>query len=338
MKFLVTGGCGYIGSHTIVDLLEKGHEVVSIDNYENCFTSVLKGIQEITGKRVKNYDVDLCDLNATQEVFNQESDIQGIIHFAAKKYVNESVEKPLDYYHNNIEGLINVLSCCKQFNIKHLVFSSSCSVYGNSTELPVHEEVELAKPESPYAHTKLIGEQLIKDFIMTYPLKATLLRYFNPIGTHKSLHIGERAKQASPNLMPRIIGTALGQYESFEIAGSDYPTSDGTCVRDYIHVMDIADAHTKAIKWLVAETNESICEVFNLGSGNGVSVLEMVKAFEQANQLKLNYKLSSRREGDVVAIYADNSKAKKVLGWDPQYSLEEMMRSAWEWEKKVNAI
>lgn len=334
MKILVTGGCGYIGSHTIVELLAKGYEIISIDNLSNSFASTLEGIQKITGKQVRNYSIDLCDLEATKSVFQKEGKIDGIIHFAAKKYVNESVEKPLLYYHNNIEGLLNVLNCCKKYQVNHFVFSSSCSVYGNASTLPVNEEVDLAKPESPYAHTKLIGEAIIQDFLKTHPLKASLLRYFNPIGTHESGLIGESAKQASPNLMPRIMGAALGQYEKFEIAGNDYPTKDGTCVRDYVHVVDIARAHVDALKYLLEKSDSHVCEIFNLGSGNGVSVLDLVQAFERVNQIKLNWSFSKRRAGDVIAIYADNNKAKQILGWEAKYSLDDMMRSAWEWEKK----
>ena len=336
MKILVTGGCGYIGSHTIIELLKAGHEVVSIDNFSNAYPKVLEGIFEITGKHIKNYAADLCDLQETEKVFQKESNIQGIIHFAAKKYVNESIEKPLAYYRNNVLGLINLLHCVKQFEIKLFVFSSSCSVYGNAINLPVDEAAPLAKAESPYAQTKVIGEQILKDFTANYPLKLSILRYFNPIGGHESGIIGEDAKQESPNLMPRILGTATGKYPDFSIAGKDYPTKDGTCVRDYVHVSDVAEAHVLAIEWISKQTADKVSEIFNLGSGDGVSVLEMIQAFESANDLKLNYNFGKRREGDVVAIYADRTKAKQLLNWEPKHSLEDMMRSSWEWDLKLN--
>ena len=334
MRILVTGGCGYIGSHTIVDLISHGYDIVSIDNLSNSFADSLDGIFEITGVRVKNYNIDLCDLDATKAVFESEKNIEGLIHFAAKKYVNESVEQPLSYYHNNLESLNNVLNCCEQYKVKHFVFSSSCSVYGNAVTLPVDENCPLAIPESPYAFTKVMGEQIIKDFVKVSKVKATLLRYFNPAGGHPSGLLGEKPKQSALNIVPRITGTVLGKYEHFGIAGADYPTTDGTCVRDYIHVSDIANAHTLALEWLAKQTGQGICEVFNLGTGNGVSVLEMVKAFESANKLKLNYTFEERRAGDVVAIYADNTKARTVLAWETQFDLKEMMRSAWEWDRK----
>lgn len=336
MKILITGGCGYIGSHTIVDLIETGYEIVSIDNLSNSFENVLSNIQTITGVKVKNYAIDLCDLNATDKVFKEEGDIAGVIHFAAKKYVNESVQEPLIYYHNNLESLHNILFCCNKYKVANFVFSSSCSVYGNATKLPVDENCPLAVPESPYAYTKVIGEQIIKDFVKVSKVKASLLRYFNPAGAHASGFIGEQPKQEALNIVPRITGTALGNYPNFGIAGSDYPTKDGTCVRDYIHVSDIAHAHTLAISWLNKQPQNNLCEVFNLGTGNGVSVLEMVKAFEKVTNQNLNYTFEARRAGDVVAIYADNSKATSILGWETKHSLEDMMHSAWEWDQKIS--
>jgi len=332
-KILVTGGCGYIGSHTLVDLIENGFEVVSIDNLSNSYEETLLGIEKITGKKIKNYNIDLCDLAATKKVFETEKNITGIIHFAAFKYVNESVEKPLEYYSNNLQSLINILQCCTKFKVKNFVFSSSCSVYGNADKLPVDENCPLAKPESPYANTKVIGEQIIQDFTQHHQLKASILRYFNPIGAHSSGFIGENPKQEPQNIVPRITGTVLGKFEEFGIAGNDYETIDGTCVRDYIHVSDIAHAHTLAIKWLVSQNKESFSEIFNLGTGDGVSVLQMVKAFENANNLKLNYNFKPRRKGDVVAIYADNTKAKNILNWKCKHSLEDMMKTAWNWNK-----
>ncbi len=332
-KILVTGGCGYIGTHTLVDLIENGFEVVSIDNLSNSYEEALIGVEKITGKKIKNYNIDLCDLAATKNVFETEKNITGIIHFAAMKYVNESVEKPLEYYQNNLQSLLNILQCCKEYKVTNFVFSSSCSVYGNAQKLPVDENCPLAKAESPYANTKVIGEQIIQDFTNQNKVKATLLRYFNPTGAHLSGFIGEKPKQEPQNIVPRITGTALGKYTNFGIAGKDYNTKDGTCVRDYIHVSDIAHAHTLAIEWLLEQKENSLCNIFNLGTGNGVSVLEMVKAFEKANNIKLNYSFEPRRAGDIVAIYADNTKARNVLKWECKHSLEDMMKSAWEWDK-----
>ncbi|MCB9255711.1 MAG: UDP-glucose 4-epimerase GalE [Chitinophagales bacterium] len=334
-KILVTGAAGYIGSHTLVELIHNGYELVSIDNLSNSYASAFEGVKAITGVQVKNYLIDLCDLAALRKVFKEEEKIDGIIHFAAKKYVNESVKFPLLYYHNNLESLINVLQCCAEFEVPNLVFSSSCSVYGNAEHLPVDENCPLALPESPYAQTKVIGEQIIQDFVQVNRLKVSLLRYFNPAGAHSSGHLGERPKQEALNIVPRITGAAMGKLPVFQVAGHDYPTRDGTCIRDYIHVSDIAQAHTLALEWLIKQEDASLCEVFNLGTGEGHSVLEMINAFEKANQIQLNYSLEARRAGDVVAIYADNTKAKNVLHWQPRHSLEEMMRSAWEWEKNL---
>ncbi len=336
MKILVTGGCGYIGSHTVIDLIEEGFEVVSIDNFSNSHESVQNVLSSMSQRAFKNYAIDLCNLESTKQVFEKEGKIDGVIHFAAFKYVDESVRQPLKYYQNNLNSLLNILACCKEFKVKQFVFSSSCSVYGNAKLLPVDEQCPLAEAESPYAQTKVIGEQIIQDFVKAHQSKATLLRYFNPVGAHPSGLIGEQAKQGAPNIFPRLTATLRGKYEEFVIAGNDYPTPDGTCVRDYIHVCDIAHAHTLAFKWLSQQKEDSLCEVFNLGSGNGVSVLELVKAFQEANNLKLNYSFGPRRAGDVIAIYADNRKAKELLKWEAAKSLNEMMQSAWEWDKKIH--
>lgn len=332
-KIIVTGGCGYIGSHTVVSLIENGFEVISIDNLSNSYETALDGVNKITGKKVNNYNIDLCNKEATLNVFKQHKDAIGVIHFAAKKYVNESVEKPLLYYSNNIDSLVNVLEACTKFEINNFVFSSSCSVYGNADKLPVDENCPLAKPESPYANTKVIGEQIVSDVVGISNVKATLLRYFNPAGAHDSGFIGENPKVLPQNIVPRITGTALGKFQNFSVAGTDYPTRDGTCIRDYIHVSDIAEAHVKALDWLVKQEKLEKAEVFNLGTGSGVSVLEMITAFEKANNIKLNSTLEERRLGDVVAIYANNSKAKEVLAWNPKHSVEQMMKSAYEWDK-----
>ncbi len=332
-KILVTGGAGYIGSHTIVDLIQNGFEVISIDNYSNSYPSSFDHIEKIVSKKTKNYNIDLCNLENVKTVFKENKDIEGVIHFAALKYINESVDEPIKYYRNNIDSLLNLLDCCKEFNVKNLVFSSSCSVYGNAEILPVDENTPLCISESPYAETKVMAERILQDFTKVNSLNVTLLRYFNPIGAHESGLIGENPKGIPQNVVPRITGTALGKYDAFKIWGTDYDTVDGTCVRDYIHVSDIAHGHTLAINWLQKEGKQG-CEIFNMGSGNGVSVLELIAAFEKGSEKKLDYNLAERRPGDVIAIYANNNKARTILGWNPKYTTEDMMRSAWLWETR----
>ncbi len=337
-KVLVTGGCGYIGSHTIVDLIENGFDVISIDNLCNSDESALAGIKAITGKKIRNYAVDLCDLKATRAVFKKNPDIIGIIHFAALKAVGESVERPLLYYHNNLGSLLNILACMQEFGVKYHIFSSSCSVYGNSTELPVTENTPLAQAESPYARTKQIGEDILHDFSAVHPeVNNILLRYFNPAGAHERTLIGEAPRNPASSLVPVITETAIGKRQSTTVFGDDYDTRDGSCVRDYIHVMDLANAHTKALKYLLEQRNASNCEIFNLGIGMGVTVLEAVRAFESVNQTKLNYTIGPRRPGDVVAVYADYTKAATLLGWQPTRNINDIMRSAWLWEQKRSA-
>lgn len=333
-KVLVTGGCGYIGSHTIIDLLENGFEVVSIDNLVRSKSLTIDRIEKITGTKIKNYVVDLCDFDATKAVFAAEPNIEGIIHFAALKSVPESVEKPLLYYKNNIESLVNLLQLANEFSIKSFVFSSSCSVYGNATDLPVTEQTPLTDAESPYAHTKQIGEAIIKAQAKKSNTKFILLRYFNPVGAHESGEIGEDTTDVITAVVPRITGTAIGKFPLFTVLGTDYPTRDGSCIRDYIHVMDIANAHTKALEYAAQEKNSEV-EIFNLGTGNGVTVLEAIQSFERVGGQKLNYKLGDRRAGDVVAIYADNQKAVTQLGWQIKRDLDTMMRTAWVWEQKM---
>ncbi len=336
-KILVTGGCGYIGSHTIVDLIDNGFDVISVDNLHNADASALEGIAKITGKQVKNYVVDLCDLEATKQIFKDNPDLVGIIHFAALKAVGESVEKPLLYFRNNLNSLLNVLDCMAEFDVPHLIFSSSCSVYGNAPELPVTEETPWQEAESPYARTKQMGEQIIHDVLKSNPaLQSILLRYFNPAGAHPSALIGESPRNVANNLVPVITETAIGKRPETVVFGNDYPTRDGSCIRDYIHIMDLAHAHTLAMQYLLAAKNKFQIEVFNLGIGEGVSVLEAIHAFESSTGEKLNYRIGPRRPGDVVAIYANLDKAAQLLGWNPQYSIEDIMRSAWNWEKKRN--
>lgn len=337
-KILVTGGCGYIGSHTVIDLLDNGFEVVSIDNYLRSKATTVELIFQVTGKRIKNYNVDLCDKPAVEAVLKQEGNISGIIHFAALKSVPESVENPLLYFRNNIDSLVNILELSEKFGIRDFVFSSSCSVYGNAIELPVTEETPRAEAESPYARTKQMGEDIISDFAKISKSRFILLRYFNPAGAHESGKIGEDTVDVVTAIIPRITGTAAGKFNEFVVMGNDYPTRDGTCIRDYIHVMDIANAHTKALQYLMENKNSSNCETFNLGTGEGVSVLEAIQSFERVSGEKLNWRFGPRRPGDVVAIYANNNKAKKLLSWQIQRSLDTMTRTAWYWEKHLKTV
>lgn len=333
-KILVTGGCGYIGSHTLVDLIDNGFDVVAADSLINASDGILEGVKAITGKTVQNYPVDLCDKAATRSVFEANPDISGVIHFAALKYVGESVEKPLLYFRNNLDSLLNVLECMVEFGVKNIIFSSSCSVYGNATELPVTESTPFQTAESPYARTKQMGEQILYDVCFQEKgINAVILRYFNPGGAHESTLIGE-APTAATNLVPVITETAIGKRKSMTVFGNDYPTRDGSCVRDYIHVMDLANAHTKAIQYLLANQQESNCEIFNLGIGEGVTVLEAIYAFEAVSGLQLNYEIGPRRAGDVVAIYANNNLATSRLGWKAQRNINDIMRTAWAWEQK----
>lgn len=334
-KILVTGGCGYIGSHTIVDLIEHGYEVISVDNNSRSNPAILDGIEKITGKKVKNYRVDLCNFDDTFAIFQENEDIDGIIHFAAYKAVGESVEKPLMYFENNITSLINLLKCVQEFKVPYFVFSSSCTVYGNPDKIPVTEQTPPKPAESPYGYTKQMGEQIINEFAKSVPVRCILLRYFNPVGAHPSIHIGELPIGKPQNLVPAITQTAIGKISKMTVHGNDYDTRDGSCIRDYIHVSDIANAHTLSIRYLENGKNNARCEVFNLGTGLGVSVLEAIQSFEKVSGVKLNYEIGPRRPGDVVAIYANNDLSKQKLGWDPKYSLDEMMQTAWEWEQKL---
>lgn len=334
-KILVTGGCGFIGSHTVVDLIENGFDVISIDDNSRSTTYLLDGIEKITGKKLKNYKVDLKNFDETLAVFQENPDIAGVIHFAAYKAVGESVEVPLDYFENNLFSLINLLKCVKEFKIDNFVFSSSCTVYGNPDVIPVTEKSPTKKAESPYGATKQMGEQIIEEFARAYQFNTILLRYFNPVGAHPSAFIGELPLGKPQNLVPVITQTAIGKLPQMNVFGDDYDTRDGSCVRDFIHVCDIAHAHTLAIQFLMNGKNTSKCEVFNLGTGNGVTVLEAINAFEKVTSQKLNYKIAPRRAGDVIAIYANNAHAVQSLQWDIKYDLDEMMRTAWKWELKV---
>lgn len=338
MKVIVTGGTGYIGSHTIVDLMQNGFEVVCIDNLSRSKEYALTGIEKITGKRPEFYYIDLCNKEATFDVISGHKDAVGIIHFAALKSVPESVEQPLLYYNNNVISLLNILEAIKEFDIPNFVFSSSCSVYGNSDELPVTENTPIKQAESPYAHTKQIGEDIIRNFSNVHSSQHILLRYFNPIGAHPSAMIGEIPIDKPNNLVPYITQTAIGKMQQMTVFGDDYETRDGSCIRDYIHVCDIANAHTLALQHLINHENENNLEIYNLGTGIGVSVLEAIEAFEKVSGQKLNYTIGERRSGDVVAVYADNTKAEVRLGWKCHYSLEDAMLSAWNWELKMQEL
>lgn len=332
---LITGGCGYIGSHTALDLLEKGFDVVSIDNLSRSKQFVPERIKSISGKNFTNYRVDLRDLPKLRTIIHSHPNIAGIIHFAAFKSVGESVQKPLIYFDNNINSTINILRIAEEYEIPNFVFSSSCSVYGNTNVLPVSENTPLSAPESPYGWTKLVSEEMIAAHAKTSKIKFIALRYFNPVGAHDSGQIGEIPFAEPENLVPNITQSAIGKKGSLTVYGTDYPTRDGSCVRDYVHVMDIAEAHSKALLFQINNQQENNFEVFNLGSGNGVTVLELINSFERVSNTKLNYAIGDRREGDMVAIYADNQKAKNILSWETKRNLDNMMESAWKWEQQL---
>ncbi len=334
-KILVTGGCGYIGGHTIVDLIDNGFDVISVDDLSKGSMRMMQGVEKIVRKPVKNYKVNLCDFDDTETIFIENPDIAGIIHFAAFKSVPESVAEPLKYFRNNLGSLVNILQCAQNYGVKHFVFSSSCSVYGNAQHLPVEETAPLAEPESPYARTKQMGEAMCQDWTKAAEdFNVMLLRYFNPVGAHPSAIIGE-LQEKPENLVPVITQTAIGKRPSMQVFGTDYDTRDGSCVRDYIHVMDIANAHTRALQYMLEGRNEEACEVFNLGTGNGVTVLELIKAFEKVSGQQLKYELGSRRAGDVIEVFANNNKAKERLGWETKYDLDQMMDTAWRWELEL---
>jgi UDP-glucose 4-epimerase len=333
---LVTGGSGYIGSHTIIELLSKtSFNVVAVDNYSNSSKKTYDRVKEITGKEFQTIDLDLCDEKQLNEKLSVIPDIAGIIHFAAFKSVPDSVADPILYYHNNINSLTYLLRFCKAKRINNFIFSSSCSVYGNADALPVTEETPLQKAESPYGHSKQVGEDIISFFCKAEPwFNVVVLRYFNPVGAHMSGLNGETPIVKPNNLLPIITQTAVGR-NSLTVFGNDYDTRDGSCIRDYIHVTDIADAHIKAIEYLHAGKQRKNVSLFNLGTGRGVSVLEVIASFEKVSGLKLPYRIGQRREGDVIAVFADNSRAKKELGWTPQFSLDDMTLSSWKWQQQL---
>lgn len=335
MKILVTGGLGFIGSHTVVELQNTGFDVVVIDDLSNASKEVLEGIEAITGKKPEFEQIDLRDKAAVQNFFKKYSDVSGAIHFAASKAVGESVQNPLLYYENNLGALVYILQELQKKDAANFIFSSSCTVYGQAEKMPISEDTPVQPAMSPYGNTKQIGEEIIHDVTKVSNITAILLRYFNPVGAHPSANIGELPLGVPQNLVPFITQTAMGLRQELSVFGDDYPTTDGTCVRDYIHVVDLAKAHVIALKRLVEKNNAEKVEVFNLGTGKGNSVLEVINAFEAATGEKLSYKIVPRREGDVTEAYADTTKANEVLGWKAELSLDEALASAWKWEKKV---
>jgi UDP-glucose 4-epimerase len=332
---LVTGGLGFIGSHTVVELQNEGFEVIVIDNLSNSSMEVLNGIERITGKKPIFENIDLREKAAVQNFFATHTDISGVIHFAASKAVGESVENPLLYYENNISALIYVLQELTKLPSANFIFSSSCTVYGQAEKMPITENAPIQTAMSPYGNTKQIGEEIITDTSKVSALNAILLRYFNPIGAHESAEIGELPLGVPQNLVPFITQTAMGLRQELSVYGNDYPTSDGTAVRDYIHVVDLAKAHVIAMQRLLNKKNTDLVETFNLGTGTGSSVLEVIQSFEKVTGQKLNYKIVGRREGDITEAYANTEKANSILGWKTQSSLEEALASAWKWEKKI---
>lgn len=335
MKILVTGGLGFIGSHTVVELQQQGYEVVIVDDLSNSSIEVLDGIEGITKVRPSFVELDLRDGAGVSKLFADYKDITGVIHFAASKAVGESVEKPLMYYENNIVPLLNLLKVLDNKEKSHFIFSSSCTVYGQAAVMPITEQAPVQKALSPYGNTKQIGEDIITDVTRVSNISAVLLRYFNPIGAHASTLIGELPNGVPQNLIPFITQTAIGLREELSVFGDDYDTPDGTCIRDYIHVVDLAKAHVAALDRLIKEENVENVEVFNVGTGKGSSVMEIIQAFEKVSGVKLPYKIVARREGDITQAYASTTKANEVLGWKTELSLEEALDSAWKWEQKV---
>jgi UDP-glucose 4-epimerase len=333
MKIVVTGGTGFIGSHTVVELQQKGHNVVIVDNLSNSTREVIYSIRQITGILPEFHEFDLCDEKRTEKFFRENKDISGIIHFAALKAVGESAEQPLRYYNNNIDSLLNILKWMKEMEIKDLVFSSSCTVYGQPDILPVDENSPVKAPLSPYGHTKQICESIIRNTVSIFGMRSIMLRYFNPIGAHDSALIGELPIGVPNNLVPYITQTAIGIREYLGVFGNDYNTPDGTCIRDYIHVVDIAKAHIVALERMQNNKTKADCEVFNLGTGNGFSVLDAIRSFEKVSGMKLNYKFLDRRAGDIEKVWASTDLANKELGWKAEKTIDDMMLSAWNWEK-----
>ncbi|TDS65025.1 UDP-glucose 4-epimerase GalE [Myroides indicus] len=336
-NILVTGGLGYIGAHTVVALQQAGYEVVIVDDLSNTHISVLDNITKITNIKPEFYPIDLKNLEVVDQLF-KDTKIDGIIHFAAYKAVGESVEKPLMYYRNNLLGLINILEAMGKYNIDYFIFSSSCTVYGQADEMPINEQTPLKRAEAPYGKTKAMGEEIISDFVSATDKKSIALRYFNPVGAHKSSLIGEMPNGIPNNLIPYITQTAAGIHKTLKVFGNDYDTRDGTAIRDYIDVNDLADAHVKALNRLLNKENKNNLEFFNLGSGIGSTVLEIIQSFEKANNIKIPYEIRNRRAGDIQEAYANYSSAERELNWKPVTNLETSMKTAWEFEQSVNNI
>ena len=336
MTILVTGGLGYIGSHTVVELLNNNFEVVIIDDLSNSEKFILKNIEEVSGKKPVFYPFDLKRKELLKQVFDAHK-IDGCIHFAAYKAVGESQEKPVDYYENNLFSLINLLQEMKERNISNFIFSSSCTVYGQADKMPIDEETVLKLPESSYGKTKQMGEEILKDFATAHQKKITLLRYFNPIGAHPTAKLGELPIGIPNNLVPYVMQTAAGIREKLSVWGDDYPTEDGTAVRDYIYVVDLAKAHVKALQKLINSTQNTQIDIYNLGTGKGSSVLEVVHAFEKANDVNVPYQICERRAGDITIAYANADKAERELGWKAETSLEEALRTTWQWQKYLES-
>ena len=334
-KILVTGGTGYIGSHTVCELIGQGYEVVIVDNLSNSERFIVDRIEQITGTRPAFYEFDLKDAAKVNELFDREKDIKGVIHFAASKAVGESVKIPLTYYRNNLTSLINLLEAMQSHSVQNIVFSSSCTVYGQPDKLPVDESAPIKPAESPYGYTKQVCENILRDTVKAAAgaVHGIALRYFNPIGAHPSGLIGELPRGVPNNLMPFITQTAYGIRQQLSVFGDDYNTPDGSCIRDYIHVVDLAKAHIVAVDRMINGKNKADFEVFNIGTGNGYSVLEVIKSFEKVSGLKLNYKIAGRREGDIEQIWADTRIANNELGWKAQLSIDDMTLSAWRWEQ-----
>lgn len=332
---MVTGGLGYIGSHTCVSLIEQGYEPLVIDNLSESDYEVKGRIEKIVGREILFEKIEMCDFNEMNGVFERHPDIAGVIHFAAFLLVNESVDNPIKYYENNLISTMNLLKCMDKCSVGPLVFSSSCTVYGNPDDLPVGENAPVKEAESPYGNTKKIGEDILRDFSKTCGVNVISLRYFNPIGAHETSIIGEFQDGEPHHLVPYITETAVGKRKVLRVFGGDYNTRDGSCIRDYIHVVDIADAHILAVQRLIDGKNDGDFEVFNLGSGDGSTVIEMINAFESSTGISIPYEVVDRRPGDVEAVYADISKARNVLGWEPKRSLEEMLASAWNFEESL---
>ncbi len=336
-KILVTGGAGYIGAHTVVELIEAGYDPVVIDNFSGSDRRLLEGIEKVTGKRLEFVEGDCCDKNFLTKLFKSIGPVSSVLHFAAFKSVGESVEKPLDYYRNNIGSLISLLEVMKENNVTDLIFSSSCTVYGQPDHIPVNESAPFKRAESPYGATKQMSERILEDAFST-GFRIISLRYFNPIGAHPSGLLGELPIGTPNNLVPYMTQTAAGERKELTVFGSDYNTPDGTCIRDFIHVVDVAVAHVKAMEFLSNKSEQNLYEVFNLGTGIGVSVLQLIQKFIKATGVNIRYKLGARRAGDIEKVYADPEKLNKAFGWKTKYSVEESLLHAWQWEKKIRNL